>query len=139
MNDHAEEVESSGDKRKLMASEPERVATGIEGLDNVLRGGVLPAQTYLVRGDSGSGKTTLAMQFCLAGARRGERVLFLSMNETEMELRAIARTHGWSLDGMVIHYHDVREHLGGHASQSVFPPAEVELPQTMDALLSVID
>ncbi len=139
MNDHVEETENDGDKRKLNVSKPKRVATEIEGLDAVLEGGFPVGQTCLVRGDSGSGKTTLAMQFCMAGARGGERVLFLSMSETEEELRAMARSHGWSLDGVVIHYHDVRERLGGRVNQSVFRPAEVELPQTIDALLSVID
>ncbi len=117
----------------------ERAATEIEGLDAILHGGFPRKQSYLVRGDSGSGKSTLAMQFCMAGARRGERALFLSTCESEAELRAIARSHEWSLDGVTLHYHDVRECLGGRADQSVFHPAEVELPQTIDAILAVIE
>lgn len=102
MNEHAEQAETGSDDARLLARESERVATGIEGFDRVLRGGLTPVQTYLVRGDSGAGTTTLAMQFGLAGARRGERVLFVSMCEPEGELRAMARSHGWSLDGVVI-------------------------------------
>ncbi|TVS20742.1 MAG: circadian clock protein KaiC [Planctomycetaceae bacterium] len=122
-----------------MGSEPEYAATEIEGLDAILHGGFPRQHAYLLRGDSGSGKTTLAMQFCLAGARQGERTLFLSTCESEAELHAMAHSHGWSLDGMTIHYHDVRECLEGHTGQSVFHPVEVELPQTIDALLSLID
>ena len=139
MDHHARNAESGDDNRNSKATGPELAATDIEGLDAVLQGGLPRGQTYLVRGDAGSGKTTLALQFCLAGARRGERVLFLSTCESEAELRAMAHAHGWQLDGVVIHQHNVREYLGGRAEQSVFHPAEVELPQTIDALLSVID
>jgi circadian clock protein KaiC len=139
MANDPEHAAGGGSNGSSMDSEPERAATEIEGLDAVLRGGFPRNQAYLIRGDSGSGKTTLAMQFCLAGARQGERTLFLSTCESETELRAMANSHGWSLEGVNIHYHDVRECLGEHADQSVFHPAEVELPQTIDALLSVID
>ena len=139
MANHPEHAAEGGDNGSSMGSGLEYAATGIGGLDDVLRGGVPLNQTYLLRGDSGSGKTTLAMQFCLAGARRGERVLFLSTCESEAELCGVARSHGWSLDGLTLHYHDLRECLGEHVDQSVFHPVEVELPQTINALLSVID
>jgi circadian clock protein KaiC len=139
MDNDPEKAAGGGANGGPMISGPERAATGIEGLDSILRGGLPRQQAYLVRGDSGAGKTTLAMQFCLAGARQGERVLFLSTCESEAEIRTISHAHGWSLDGVTLHYHDIRECFGEHAAQSVFHPAEVELPQTIDALLSVID
>ncbi len=139
MDKHSDNMAGGDDNGSSKMGGLERAATGIEGLDAILHGGVPRNQAYLMRGDSGSGKTTLAMQFCLAGAQQGERVLFLSTCESEAELRTMAQAHGWSLDGVTLHYHDVRECLGGHAGQSVFHPAEVELPQTIDAILAVIE
>jgi circadian clock protein KaiC len=57
---------------------------------------------YLYEGQPGSGKTTLALQFLMEGARRGERVLYISLSETTEELRLVARRHGWSLEGIDI-------------------------------------
>src|SRR5262245_10868898 len=75
-------------------------STGIEGLDAILSGGLTPYRLYLVEGSPGSGKTTLALQFLRAGAARGERVLYVSLSETEQELREIGRSHGWDLEGV---------------------------------------
>jgi circadian clock protein KaiC len=47
-------------------------ATGIAGLDDILRGGFPPNRVYLVQGDPGAGKTTLGLQFLLEGVRAGE-------------------------------------------------------------------
>src|SRR4051812_24332203 len=76
------------------------VPTGIEGLDNILGGGLTANRVYLVEGDPGSGKTTLAVQFLLEGARRGEAGLYVTLSETGEELRAVADSHGWALDGV---------------------------------------
>jgi circadian clock protein KaiC len=116
----------------------QQVSTGIAGLDSVLDGGLAPYHPYLVKGDHGSGKTTFGLQFCLAGVERGERVLLLSTCESEGEIREIAASHGWSLDGVTIHYHDARETLGNGPDQSVFHPSEVDLPRTIEDILSII-
>jgi circadian clock protein KaiC len=75
-------------------------STGIEGLDDVLRGGLTPNRLYLVEGVPGSGKTTLALQYLIEGVRRGESVLYVTLSETEQELRGVAASHGWDLQGM---------------------------------------
>src|SRR5829696_1701278 len=77
-------------------------ATGIEGLDDILGGGFTPNRLYLVEGVPGSGKTTLALQFLLEGVRRGEPVLYVSLSESGEELREVAASHGWSLDGITL-------------------------------------
>src|SRR3954452_7800676 len=109
-----------------------RLSTGIKDLDEILNGGLLPGQNYMVRGTSGAGKTTLAMQFLMEGARRGEAGLFIGLTESEAELRRSADARGWSLDG--IHILDL--HPGGDEAFSpdsqytVYHPADVELAPT---------
>ena len=55
-----------------------RLTTGVEGLDDILEGGLPVRHLYLVEGDPGTGKTTLALQYLLAGAEHGEPVLYPS-------------------------------------------------------------
>ena len=61
------------------AAQSARVSTGIQGLDEILGGGLPQGQLYLVEGESGAGKTTLGLQFLLAGQRRGERTLWITL------------------------------------------------------------
>ncbi len=114
--------------------------TGIEGLDNVLGGGFTPHRFYLLEGTPGAGKTTLALQFLLEGRRRGEPVLYVTLSETEAELRAVCDSHGWSLDGVTI-----RELVPSEASlnaedqYTMFHPSEMELTETTQAILEDVD
>jgi circadian clock protein KaiC len=79
---------------------PPPTATGIGGLDDILRGGFPPNRVYLVQGDPGAGKTTLGLQFLLEGVRIGEVPMYISLSESRDEVTAVARSHGWSLDGI---------------------------------------
>src|SRR4051812_12354116 len=80
----------------------ERISSGLSGLDNILGGGLDPNRLYLVEGTPGAGKTTLALQFLLEGVKRDEKVLYITLSESECELRLVATRHGWSLDGVPI-------------------------------------
>ena len=79
-------------------STEELASTGIEGLDDILHGGLPQGRLYLVAGEPGVGKTTLALQFLLEGIRRGEKGLYVTLSETRQEIQAVARSHGWSLE-----------------------------------------
>ena len=81
---------------------PALARTGITGLDDILNGGLTPDRMYLVEGTPGTGKTTLGLGFLLAGVAVGEVGLYITLAETEVELRAVARTHGWSLDPLTL-------------------------------------
>lgn len=64
----------------------ERCATGIEGLDNIVGGGIPRGNMVLVAGSVGTGKTTLCLEFLVRGAERGERSLFISVTESSEKL-----------------------------------------------------
>lgn len=74
----------------------ESCTTGVPGLDEILSGGLIKGRLYLVEGSPGTGKTTLGRQFLMAGTDAGETVLYITLSETEEELRAGAASHGWT-------------------------------------------
>src|SRR5262249_47668005 len=82
---------------------------------------------HLVEGGPGVGKTTLGLQFLMEGARRGESVLYVTLSETAEELHAVARSHGWTLDGVQLHeLVPAAETLAPQAQYTIGHPAEVE-------------
>ena len=115
-------------------------STGVAGLDDILRGGFTKRRLYLLEGAPGSGKTTLALQFLLAGASRGESVLYITLSESEDELSSVADSHGWDLTGVT-----VRELVATEATlraddvYTMFHPSEVELSEATRGLLEDVE
>jgi circadian clock protein KaiC len=107
-------------------------ATGIAGLDDVLGGeGLTRGRLFLVEGRPGTGKTTIAMQFLSAGVAAGERVLYITLSESEAELRASARSHGWSLEGVeVFELVAPDDLLDDDQQQSLLYSSDLELGET---------
>ena len=122
------------------ASRGDIAPTGISGLDNILAGGFRRNRLYLIEGVPGSGKTTLGMQFLLAGAAAGETVLYVSLSETEDELRAVAASHDWTLDGITLRELAPSEaELEPDAHSTMFHPSEIELAATTARVLADVE
>jgi len=112
---------------------------GVEGLDNILHGGLPRNRLYLIQGDPGVGKTTMAMQFLMAGAAKGEKGLYITLSETKEEIDMVAKSHGWNLENIELYELSSIEQQIRHDSESTFfHPSEVELSQTTDALIAQV-
>ena len=117
-----------------------RISTGSPGLDDILGGGFDRERMYLYEGRPGSGKTTLALQFLLEGVRNEERALYITLSETERELRLVAKRHGWSLEGATV-FELVPPETTLDPSQelTVLHPAEMELSETSRLIFDKVD
>jgi len=104
-----------------------RLSTGIQGLDEVLLGGLLPRRAYLVRGGPGTGKTILGLHYLMAGAAAGERCLFVSLGEDEEHIRKNAASLGFELEGVdFVDLTPTSEFFTEVQTYDIFSPAEVE-------------
>ena len=116
-----------------------RCDTGTSGLDHILGGGFPTHALYLLQGDPGVGKTTLAMQFLMAGFRRGESCLYVTFSETREELFTVAHSHGWSLDGIdILELSSFAQQLTAEAENTLFDPADIELHDVTKTVLAEV-
>ena len=117
-----------------------RISTGNPGLDDILGGGLDPYRLYLYEGRPGAGKTTLALEFLLEGARRGERVLYITLSESQRELELVAERHGWDLSGVdVVEMVPSEAMLEQEQEITLLHPAEAELGQTTRLVLERVE
>jgi circadian clock protein KaiC len=114
--------------------------TAIAGLDDILAGGLARKRLFLIEGMPGSGKTTLALQVLRSAAARGEPVLYVTLSETDEELRAVSDSHGWTLDGVTIQELIPAENsLDPEQQYTLFHASEVELGGTIKEILTTVD
>jgi circadian clock protein KaiC len=116
-----------------------RAKTGIAGLDDVLGGGLPSNRIYLIKGTPGVGKTTLALQFLMEGVKNNERVLYITLSETEEEIRQVADSHGWDLDGVqLFELSSAEQTLRLDDENTLYASQDVDLKETVRVLLEEV-
>jgi len=121
-------------------NEQNRSKTGVSGLDDVLFGGLIAQQLYLIDGAPGAGKTTFALQYLLQGVQSGEKCTYVTLSETTRELEAGARSHGWSLEGIeIIQLVPEETELKREEQLTMLPASEVVLGETTRRVLEAIE
>ncbi|HXQ06066.1 MAG TPA: ATPase domain-containing protein [Bradyrhizobium sp.] len=118
-----------------------KAKTGIWGLDDILSGGFSRGHVFLVEGAAGTGKTTIALQFLMEGAQAGEKCLYITLSETERELREGAASHGWSLeDGIeVFELLPPESLLDSEQQQSLLYSSDLELGETTKQIFEAVE
>jgi KaiC/GvpD/RAD55 family RecA-like ATPase len=76
----------------------ERIPSGIPGLDELMEGGFVKGSTILVSGNAGAGKTIFSLQFLWEGLKRGEKCLYVTLEELPEEILEDAKVFGWDFE-----------------------------------------
>ena len=126
------------DIAKLVA---DKAKIGIWGLDDILSGGFSRGHLFLIEGAPGTGKTTVALQFLIEGAQAGEKCLYITLSETESELRLGAASHGWTLDERIEVFELLPPEslLDSEQQQSLLYSSDLELGETTKQIFEAVD
>ncbi|MHB2267339.1 ATPase domain-containing protein [Aliihoeflea sp. PC F10.4] len=118
-----------------------RAKTGVEGLDDILSGGLTEGHVFLLEGSPGTGKTTIALNFLIEGEKLGEPGLYITLSETEDELRAGAASHGWELGPLISVFEVVPPEslLNADQQQSLLYSSDLELGETTRLIFETVE
>src|SRR5882672_4974523 len=118
-----------------------KAKSGIWGLDDILSGGFSRGHVFLVEGAPGTGKTTIALQFLMEGAQAGEKCLYITLSETERELRDGAVSHGWNLDDRIQIFELLPPEslLDSEQQQSLLYSSDLELGETTKQIFEAVE
>ena len=84
----------------VVTEDDERILTGIDELDRVLGGGIVPGSLVLVGGDPGIGKSTLLLQVCQRLSAAGKKILYISGEESLRQIKLRANRMGEFTDNL---------------------------------------
>ena len=118
-----------------------KAETGISGLDDILAGGLSRRHVFLLEGEPGTGKTTVALHFLQAGAQAGERCLYITLSETDRELREGATSHGWELGENISIFEltPPESLLNAEHHQSLLYSSDLELGEATRQIFEVVE
>jgi len=120
---------------------PAKARTGVHGLDTILDGGLAAGHVFLLEGNPGTGKTTIALNFLMEGEREGERGLYITLSETEQELRLSAGSHGWTIGEGIDIFELVPPEslLDADQHQSLLYSSDLELGETTKLIFQAFE
>ena len=110
-------------------------------MDDILCGGLAASRLFLLEGSPGTGKTTTAVQFLLTGAEAGERGLYITLSETEEELRAGSASHGHDIGGRfeIVELVPPETLLDAEQQQSLLYSSDLELGETTRSIFEAFE
>ena len=123
-----------------MSATDSRVSLGVDGADEVLHGGLLPARSYMLRGGAGTGKTILGIHYLTAGVDAGEDCLFVAFEEPAGDIHENAAALGFDLDGVeILDLSPDASRFLDEAQYSVFAPDEVDDESVTDRIVAAVE
>ncbi len=78
-----------------------KISLGIQGIDEMLYGGINSGNIIGLVGPAGSGKTLISLQFLHASLKKGNKCLYISSNHNEKELKSNSVTYGWDFEAFI--------------------------------------
>jgi circadian clock protein KaiC len=104
-----------------------RIPTGVPGLDEVVYGGLVSQNSYLIVGGAGTGKTVLSVQWLVAGQRAGARGLYITLAEPSGKIERNVAGFGWDLGGIALVDLTPVDPIDTPPDEyAIFPPSDVE-------------
>ncbi|MEM0330761.1 MAG: ATPase domain-containing protein, partial [Archaeoglobaceae archaeon] len=115
-----------------------KISTGIEGLDKLMMGGFLKGRAYYIKGESGTGRTTLGLQFLIEGAKKGERVLFITLTESAEYIKENSKNLFLEIEG--IDFLDLTPSSDYYkGAYDIFHPGEVERERIFEEITRKVE
>ncbi len=119
-------------------SNKERISTGISGLDTILKGGLIPDDSYLIRGKAGSGKTTLGLHFLCANLESTNSRLFISLSEPKNKIVRNAEKREFPMQEIEFLDLSPSSRFVEEEDYNVFPSSEVESQPLLGKIIEEI-
>lgn len=112
-----------------------KIPSGVPGLDEILKGGYIATDAYLVRGGPGTGKTTIGIQFLYEGVKKGETSLFIALSETVDKIKRNSKQKGIDMGGTIfLDLTPSTDEEDKEQSYNIFSPSEVEQPSFIERI-----
>ncbi len=110
----------------------ERIKSGIDGLDEMLKGGFPKGHVFTVMGQFGTGKTTMSLQYLWEGLQQGQSGIFISLEEDRDAMIETGRSYGWDFEPYIEDNELAVEKLKPADADATINKIKSELPQFIE-------